>query len=592
MMTIVSRLVAILGLLVLIGLLPWLSTASPEYTILRTRYAELPVTEENLAAVRKELGLDQGPVQIFIDWFLGLLTGDLGTSWVSNQPIGPGMIRALGVSLTLMGFALVVSLVIAALVCVPIMVTGLRGRSSRGSGLVSVLLTSLPSFLLATFLLIIGALWLGWFPPFGWRGLDYAVLPSLALGIPTGGYLGRLLSDALHDTFREPWVETWRQAGANNTRLGLAVLRRGLPSVFSQIGLAIVGLTGGAVAVEEIFAIPGLGRSTLSAASSQDIPALQAGVLLLLIIAVLAGIGSELVRRALLGPAHKLQSAPVPAPSRYRQRRDLIVPLASGGLLAAIVIIGLLRDPYSTAHGRLETPSWHLPFGADSSGRDLLARVAHGTFGTVGMALLVTLGCLLIGFLFGLLGRAGVGFIEVANAAPATIAGLIMAAVTGPSLAGAALAVMLVRWAPLASHTVALLDEAKSRTYIQMLPILGTGKARTLTHYLIPDILPALIRHAALRFPGTALSIAGLGFLGLGASPPTPEWGLILSGAVNYAESAPWATASAASALVLVSILAVSLSSLPPRAPKTVVATPADQAASYAISSGSSGSSG
>lgn len=144
-----------------------------------------------------------------------------------------------------------------------------------------------------------------------------------------------------------------------------------------------------------------------------------------------------------------------------------------------------------------------------------------------------------------------------------------MAALTGPTLIGAALAVMLVRWAALAAHTVVLVSEARTRPYITMLPILGTGPGRTMTHYVLPAVLPTLVRHAVLCLPGTVLAIAGLGFLGLGASPPTPEWGLILSRAVDYAERAPWAAASSASALVLVGILAVCLSSLPPRAPKT-----------------------
>lgn len=566
MASIVSRIVAIVGLLILIGLLPWLTTSSPEYTVLRARYSELPVTEENLAAVREQLGLDRGPVAIFGSWVGGILRGDLGTSWVSGAPVGPGMIQALGVSLTLMAIALSISLCVAVLLCAPTIYRGVRGRPARGSGALAVALTALPEFLLATVFLLVGAVWLGWFPPYGWRDFSYAVLPALSLGVPAGGYLGRLLSDALADAFRERWVDTWRQVGVSGTRLLAAVTRRALPGVFSQVGLTVVGMTGGAVAVEQVFAIPGLGRATLGAAAAQDIPALQAGVLLLLALAVTVGVICEVLRRQLLGPAHALQSAPVPNPAAYRRRRDYIVPALSGGLLAVMIVAGIGRDPYSTSHGRLEPPSWRLPFGSDSSGRDLLGRVAHGALGTVGTALLVVVSCLLIGLLVGLAGRAGTGFMEVANAAPPIIAGLIMAALTGPSLYGAAIAVALVSWAPLAAHTAALVEEAKSRPYIAILPLLGTGPVRTMTHHVIPVVLPALVRHAVLRLPGTTLAIASLGFLGLGASPPTPEWGLILSGAVDYAQRAPWAVVSSASALVLVSVLAVSLTSLPPRA--------------------------
>ncbi|RII85404.1 ABC transporter permease subunit, partial [Clavibacter californiensis] len=89
-------------------------------------------------------------------------------------------------------------------------------------------------------------------------------------------------------------------AGLPPARTTLAVLRRALPSVLGQVGLVLVGLTGGAVAVEQVFAIPGIGRATLGAASSQDIPALQAGVLALLAVAVAAGALADLARRALL----------------------------------------------------------------------------------------------------------------------------------------------------------------------------------------------------------------------------------------------------------------------------------------------------
>ena len=79
---------------------------------------------------------------------------------------------------------------------------------------------------------------------------------------------------------------------------------------------------------------------------------------------------------------------------------------------------------------------------------------------------------------------------------------------------------------------------------------------------MVPAALPPLTRHAMLRLPGVALALASLGFLGLGAPPPTPEWGLLLSEGIDYVERAPWATAAPALALVLVSVIAVAAASL------------------------------
>jgi peptide/nickel transport system permease protein len=557
-----SRTLAFGGLILLIGLLPWLSAQSPEYTILRARYADREATDEALGAIRAELGLDQGPFHIFLGWLGGLLRGDLGTSWISNTPVGPGTMTALGVSLTLMACALVVAASVAVLLCIPAMVRGLAGKAARDSGAVAAALTSLPEFLLASMLLVIGAVWLGWFPPYGWQGIHYAVLPALALGVPAGGLAGRLLSEAISAAFAEKWTTTWRTAGAGSAAVGAAVVRRALPSVLNQIALIIIGLTGGAVAVEKVFAIPGLGRTILGAASAQDIPALQAGMLALLATALIVGSLATAARYALLGPALRSGTMPMAPPVRGARRWEAVVPLTCAGALAAIMAGGLMRDPFTSSHARLAAPSLLLPFGADASGRDLLARVGHGSMATLGTSLLVVLACLAIGLVIGMFPLAATGPVEVANAAPPILVGLIVAAIIGPSAHGAAIAVTLVGWAPLAAHTASLVQEARARPYVGILPVLGVGRVRTLWRYILPAVLPSVFRHAMLRIPGTALALAALGFLGLGPQQPAPEWGLILAEGINYVERAPWAILAPALALALSSILAVSTASL------------------------------
>ncbi|TFD54480.1 ABC transporter permease subunit [Cryobacterium frigoriphilum] len=554
-----SRVTAISAVVLLVGMLPWLSGRSPEYTILRARYADLEVTPANLEAVRAELGLNRGPFMVFADWVGGVLRGDFGTSWISNRPVLPGTLDALGVSLTLMGFAILVATVVATLLCLPTVRAGLRGRRARGAGAIAATLTALPEFLLAAALLIICAVWLRWFPPYGWTGIQYAVLPALALGVPAGGLIGRLLSDAIAGAFAERWVLTWAMAGFPTWRTVAAVLRRALPSVLGQIGLVLIGLTGGAVAVEQIFAIPGLGRATLGAASSQDIPALQAGILALLGVAVVVGGAVGLLRRVLLGPALRLGSLPVPETRVPSRRRDAIVPAGSALLLLLIIGTGLLRDPFTSEHARLAPPSWLLPFGADASGRDLLGRLGHGAVITLGTALVVVLVCVVVGVVVGLFPHASIGPLEVTNAAPPILAGIVVTALWGPSIVGAAIAVALVSWAPLAAHTGALVLEARAQPHIGILPVLGVGRARILLRYIVPTVIGPVFRHAMLRLPGVALTLAALGFLGLGTDQPTPEWGLVLAEGIGYAERAPWVVLAPAGALVLAAVLAVSL---------------------------------
>ncbi|ARA77016.1 ABC transporter permease [Pectobacterium brasiliense] len=558
-----SRLLTLAGIVVLIGMLPWLSGQDPALALLRARSGEQEATAETLNAIRHSLGLDQGPLQLLLNWLTGLLHGDAGNSWVSGRPVLPGMLQAAGVSITLMASSALVAFTLAAVLCAPTFQQGLRGQIHRSGGLFAALFTALPEFLLASFLLIVGAVWLQWFPPYGWLGLHYAVLPSLALGIPAGGYLGRIIADALSATFSENWLTTWSVAGVNRRHIALAVLKRTLPSVMPLVGLVLVSLTGGAIAVEKVFAIPGLGRATLGAAAAQDLPALQVGVLILLLIASLAGIAASGVRLLILGRA--LRSGAMPVPEEHgspASRHAIWLPIICVLLLALLLLAGLPRDPYTSAFLRLQPPSFLLPFGADAMGRDLLARVAHGTLNTCLLALAVSLACLAIGLLVGLFPRLFTGPIEVTNALPPVIAGLLVAAVNGPTATGAAIAVIAVSWAPLAAHTAALVAEINARPYIRMLPILGVGPIRRSLFYILPALIGPLFRHAMLKLPGIALALASLGFLGLGASPPTPEWGRVLAEGMPYIERAFWGVLAPAAALGVLSILAVSAANL------------------------------
>ncbi|WP_454879039.1 ABC transporter permease subunit [Serratia inhibens] len=552
-----SRLFALLAMILLIGLMPWISGRDPALSLLRARSSEQEATPEALNAIRQRFGLDDGPLMLLGRWFAGLLRGDAGNSWISGRPVLEGMLQAAGVSLTLMACALTVALLVALLLALPTLWRGLCGHRQRPAGVLAVALTSLPEFLLAALLLIVGAVWLRWFPPYGWQSLQHVVLPALALGLPAGGLLGLLFSDGLAATFSERWLITWSLAGISRRQRLLAVLRRTLPALLPQIGLVLVGLTGGAIAVEKVFAIPGLGRATLGAAIAQDLPALQCGILILLVIAFSAGFLAQGAHYLLLGRiAASLPNSPQP---QHSVRGSYLVAALAALLLCLLVLSGVIRDPFSSLHMRLQPPSLALPFGADATGRDILARVAQGAVNTSLLALGVSFASLLLGILFGLMPRLMCGVIELANATPPVVAGLLVIAITGPSAYGAACAVMLVSWAPLAAHCASLLTEARTQPYIRMLPVLGIGPLRTLTHYLLPALMGPLLRHAMLRLPGIALALAALGFLGLGPQPPSAEWGLVLAEGMPYIERAPWGVVTPVAALVLLAVLAVTL---------------------------------
>jgi peptide/nickel transport system permease protein len=541
-----------------IGLLPWLSRTDPALTVLKARSAERDPTPEALRAVRDELGLDNGPLPLLGRWLGGLLYGDAGRSWVSGSEVLPSAAQALGVSLLLMAGALAVAVCTAGAVCARTLWLGSRRRlGARGpGGTGSAVLAALPEFLVASVLASVIGVQLGWLPALGWYGPQWMVLPSLALGLPSGAVLGRMLDDLLPGAFAEPWALAAVARGIPPTSVARQALRCCVPGLLPNLGLFVVGLTGGAVAVEQIFDIPGLGQLTLRAALAQDLPFLQTGTLALVLLAAATGALARIAARLLIGPALRdgaLHSLHRPAPPAPRT-----LPLLYGALLLAVIGLGLPHDPLALdTAARLQAPSWAHPFGTDALGRDILARIAHGALNTLGIALAVSAAALVTGVLLGLLPKLSGPMVDTVNAVPPVLAGLLVTGIAGSGPWTPALAVAAVAWSPLATHASALLRQERATTHLTATRALGAGPWYLLTHELLPAILPPVIRHALLRLPGIALSLAALGFLGLGSQPPSPEWGLLLAENQPYVERAPWAVLVPIAVLALLGALAV-----------------------------------
>ncbi|MET9789216.1 ABC transporter permease subunit [Streptomyces canus] len=547
-----TRALSLLAVVTAVGLLPWFSGRDPALTVLRARSAEQEPTKEALDAVRQDLGLDAGPLSLLWSWATGLLRGDLGASWVSGTDVLPSVLSGLQVSLALMGAAFAVAVLLACALVAPVL---LRGR--RAAGAWAAMPAAVPEFLLATVVLLVCGVWLGWLPTSGWQGPAYMVLPAFALGVPAGGLLGRLVADALPAVLDERWVELWRGAGVSRSLIATAALKRVLPPLVPQFGLVAVGLTGGAVAVETVLAVPGIGRTALGAAKSQDLPLLQGAVLALLLLGLATGALAALLRRRLLGPA--LRDASLVLPPARPVRTHPAIPAALFTALAVAIGWGLLRDPYAVnTTDRLAAPSWTHPLGTDGLGRDVLARLGHGAAPTVGTAAAVCLLSLLVALALGFLPGLAAGVADIANALPPVIVGILVAAAAGPGTGGAALAVALISWPPLAGHAAALVQEVRASAFLTAQRAIGAPPWWILTRHVLPSVAAPVARHALLRLPGIALALASLGFLGLGAQPPAPEWGLLLDESRAYVERAPWAALAPAVALALLAGLAVS----------------------------------
>ncbi|MBE9373717.1 ABC transporter permease subunit [Saccharopolyspora sp. HNM0983] len=545
------------GLALLVGSLPWLSGDDPAQTILRARSAERELDPAVLADIRAEAGIPADPVSGTLSWLAGALRGDFGNSWITGAPVSPSVVQALGISMTLAGCAAAVSLVVGLLVLAPSVwrATGTGEPVGNGAAATGAALAALPEFLIAALLLVVVSVHWGLAPTSGWTGPANIPLPALALGLPAAGVLSRVLASAVDSTLAETWVRTWRATGFRRAVLARALAHRAVAVAVPQLVLLFVGLLGSGIIIETIFAIPGLGATALEGVLAQDLPLVQACVLVLVLLGLALGGLGILAHRAALGSALRTSGM---APSRAATRGGPRWALAAAAVLGAFVLAGLLRDPYAIGlELRLQSPSAAHLFGTDALGRDVLARFGHGALVSIGVSVAVSLLALVLGVLVGTAGtRARAGVADVLNAVPPVLVGVVLVAVTGPSLFSAAVAVAVVTWVPLAVHARTLAAEVRASGFVQAAVIGGAGTGTILVRHLLPSVLPAVTRHALVRIPHNALALAGLGFLGLAGSQDSPEWGAMLSESLDYAEIAPWTVAAPAAGLALLGLVA------------------------------------
>jgi peptide/nickel transport system permease protein len=261
-----------------------------------------------VAALREQLGLDRPIAAQYLDWAGGLLRLDLGESLVTGSPVAGEIAEKLGVTLPLAGLSLVFGLLIG----VPAGVWA-AARHRRPAGLVvgvgSQLLAAVPAVWLGMLLIALFAVSLGWLPTQGWpldgwqdpgRALRSLVLPALTIGIIEGAVLLRFTRSAAIGALDQDYV---RAAAAKGMTLDRALLRHGLPnvmlSVVSVLGLQVVGLVVGAVVVEQLFTLPGLGRMLVTDVGRRDLTKVQGELMTLTAIVLFVGLLVDVAHRRL-----------------------------------------------------------------------------------------------------------------------------------------------------------------------------------------------------------------------------------------------------------------------------------------------------
>ena len=286
------------GVSVLVFSLIHLVKGDPVRLALGTRYSQ-----EAYDALRARNGLDLPLVEQYLNWVGRALTGDLGVSFRSGEPVTALIAERLPATLTLAFAAIVLALLIA----IPLgTLSALRPRSftDRAATVVSQIGISVPDFWLAIVLILVFSGTLGWLPsggyvplsedPVGW--LQRLILPTIAVGVVSGSVLTRFVRSSVLEALGSDHVRTAQAKGlATRQVFGWHVLRNALLPLVTVTGVQLAYLLSGVVVVEIVFSWPGLGQLALQAVQARDYPVLQGAVLLFAVIFLLINLLVDLL---------------------------------------------------------------------------------------------------------------------------------------------------------------------------------------------------------------------------------------------------------------------------------------------------------
>lgn len=240
----------------------------------------------DVVELRRRLGLDRPLVEQYVQFLGGVVRGDLGVSFRTNQPVVSAIAERLPATLELAVAALAVALIVA----IPLGIAAAvwAGTSIDHAATTTALLgISMPSFWLGPLLALVFSVSLGWFPVSGRGTVGHLVLPALTLGAPLAAVLARITRASVIEELREWYVLAARARGASRIRAVLRhAVRNGLIPIVTVVGLQTGAVLTGAVITETIFAWPGVGRLLVQSIGFRDYPLVQGCILFIAVIYV------------------------------------------------------------------------------------------------------------------------------------------------------------------------------------------------------------------------------------------------------------------------------------------------------------------
>ncbi|ERK17136.1 Dipeptide transport system permease protein DppC [Pantoea sp. AS-PWVM4] len=260
----------------------------------------------------------------------------------------------------------------------------------------------------------------------------------------------------------------------------------------------------------------------------------------------------------------------------FKRNKGAVIGLVFIILMLLIAIFAEFLAPHAPAEqfrdALLHPPvwqeggTWKFILGTDDVGRDILSRLMYGARLSLLVGCLVVVLSLILGVVFGLMaGYLGgvvdaiiMRLVDIMLALPSLLLALVLVAIFGPSIVNAGLALTFVALPHYIRLTRAAVLVEVNRDYVTASSVAGAGTLRQMFVNILPNCLAPLIVQASLGFSNAILDMAALGFLGMGAQPPTPEWGTMLSDVLQYAQSAWWVV-TFPGVVILLTVLAFNL---------------------------------
>jgi peptide/nickel transport system permease protein len=259
-------------------------------------------TPEQIVAKTHELGLDRPILNRYLEWLGNAIHGDLGTSWFTSQPILEALATRIPVTLTIVLFAITTAAILATVLGMAAAVKG--GFIDRTVQFLAIAGFAVPNFVVAIVVVTLFAINLSLLPATGWVPLaddptQWArslVLPVSALVINTVASAAQQIRSAFKDVLSRDWVRTLRSRGIkNNEILFKHVLRSAAPAGLTVLSLQFVGMLGGSVIIESIFALPGIGHLIVDSTTQGDTPVVMGVVVFTVVVVIVVNLAVDLL---------------------------------------------------------------------------------------------------------------------------------------------------------------------------------------------------------------------------------------------------------------------------------------------------------